>query len=649
MFARLSLSQKMITVIVLLLVMVFATITIVLSHQTNTGVLNLQRQTVVREASILSGLTELMVKEQKTAVRQNATSNVFKKELMENVSYPESREFLRLSESETAYSDYTFLADKNGTVVASTSPDFEGTRFSERDFWKGLSKGEKVFFEPYPQESKAGDPVSIVAAAIHNDEGILIGAFGIAVNITRFAEKHITNLKIGKEGYPYVLTDKGVPIVHPDPNTVMEDISSHGFISEVISSKASGFQEYTWEGMDKIQAFEKLKTMPWYICINTPRNELVALANTLSTTVIIISFITVILLSVIIYLIIRSILLNRFHRFSDVFGKGSKGDLTVRVADSNQDELGSLANHFNDFIENIQSLMKELSTSITDMSSYSQELSSTATEMASTAEELSSQSSVVASSSEQSTANVNTISSAAEQMSSNLEMVATSMEELTASVTEDAQNTQRESRLAHEAQDAADKTVNTMSKLETAAQKIGKVVEIIKDIADQTNLLALNATIEAASAGDAGKGFAVVANEVKELAKQSSQATDEIANQISEIQTSTMDAVEAIKGITGKISEVNSISEMIASSIEEQTATVHEAARNVTEASGAASEIAQNVSESARGLQEISSNIHGVNSAVRNTSEAASNIEKRSSDLSHMSGKLREKISTFKV
>jgi len=143
----------------------------------------------------------------------------------------------------------------------------------------------------------------------------------------------------------------------------------------------------------------------------------------------------------------------------------------------------------------------------------------------------------------------------------------------------------------------------------------------------------LNATIEAARAGEAGKGFAVVANEVKELAKQTAKATEDISQKFDAIQGDAQGAVEAIVQISGIINQINEISGVIASAVEEQSATTNEMTRNVHEA--------------AKGTSEIAHNITGVAQAANETTTGAADTQKAASELARMAGGLLSLVSRF--
>jgi methyl-accepting chemotaxis protein len=219
------------------------------------------------------------------------------------------------------------------------------------------------------------------------------------------------------------------------------------------------------------------------------------------------------------------------------------------------------------------------------------------------------------------------ISRAAGQVSGRVQAIASAAEQMKAAVREIAQGTSEGTMVASQAVAQAESANRIIGRLGQSSQEISTVVKMITGIAEQTNLLALNATIEAARAGGAGKGFAVVANEVKELAKETAQATEEISQKIEAIQSDTAAAVDAISAVGEIMKKIYDFQNMIASAVEEQSATT--------------STIGLEIDEAARGSGEIAENMTDVAEGARVAAGNATEIQSAASALFQMSGELQ--------
>jgi methyl-accepting chemotaxis protein len=296
-------------------------------------------------------------------------------------------------------------------------------------------------------------------------------------------------------------------------------------------------------------------------------------------------------------------------------------DLRARVQGAYAGDHAAIKTSINTMVEDLRGSIQSIGGNAEALSASSLQLDDISQQMAANAQETAAQTGVV--------------SAASEEVSKNLTVVATSSEEMLASIREIAKSANEAARMAKNAVAVADATNQTVQQLGDSSVEIGNVIKVITSIAEQTNLLALNATIEAARAGDAGKGFAVVANEVKELAKATAKATEEIGHKIEAIQGETKGAVAAIGQISQVISQIDDVSNAIASAVEEQTATTNEIGRNIAEA--------------ARGAGEIARNVSSVAEAAQSTAQGAAETRKAAKSLTEMSGRLQQVVGRFQA
>jgi len=318
----------------------------------------------------------------------------------------------------------------------------------------------------------------------------------------------------------------------------------------------------------------------------------------------------------------------------------------------------------------IYKVAKAVDSTVAKVSQVTTSLAALAEQLGRNVDDLVNQSNMVAGSAEEITVSVSTVASGAEeaatgvatmaegtsQVTRNINEVSEAMAAMNQAIGEISRNTAQGAAIADEAAQKTDTTFKLMEELAKISGEISNFIKTISAISGQTNLLALNATIEAARSGEAGKGFAVVAAEVKELANATKQATEQMTAQVETIQKSAEEAMKAITAVRDIIDKTREISQIIASSVEEQSSTVQtvtasvgesaEAARTVAsnseEVSTSVKEIARSSNDSSAGVQEVSKSINDIREVCTQVGEGSKNVNVQAESL-------RKEVSTLQT
>ncbi|WP_410770691.1 methyl-accepting chemotaxis protein [Fontibacillus sp. BL9] len=571
---------------------------------------------------------------------------------------PELRKLLELFVEKHPELEIITVGNQNGAWMKAPDPGNQDYDPRERDWYKAaLAKPDQtVILDPF-KSATTGNYNLFISRALPDGQGAITVSLDLA-NLNEMVKK----ISLGAKGYIYLLDRTNHFTSHPVQAVGAEAVGDH---LVKIQGEESGFLNYDNPDTGQPQSgyFTTNDLTGFKIVGVLQTNEFTKASMPIFWTALIVLCVSLIVAGIVLFLVIRSVT-RPIEGLNKSAKRVGEGYLNEEVITTRRDEIGQLAQNYNEMVGSIRTMVQDISEISSQLAASSEELTAGTEQNARTVEhvvglvqETSAGAEIQASVSAESAKTM-------EEMSTGIRKIA----EASGTIVESSQQTEQDVRFGsekvvlvgrqmEEIRRSTQESAELMHQMNDLSAQVSGMSSAISDIAVQTNLLALNAAIEAARAGEEGRGFSVVAGEVRKLAEQSRTTAEGIQQSIARMVEMTGKVYEVMnRDVTASVERGISVTEEaqsafreIESSTKKIAEQIHEVSAITEQMSASADEIADSVAQIAKTSSHSLDSFQSVTAATQEQLASMEEISSASDGLARMAAEMHGKIDHFKL
>lgn len=534
--------------------------------------------------------------------------------------------------------DNVFLARPDGSQINANGATLPSDNNDPRQ-WKwyqqALIAPNDVYFST-PSIAAATQSYVLSLGKVLSLNGTPVGVLGADVSMREILEQ-LKQIQLPGNGSAFFIDHSGMILGHNDSNALNKQVATlyPSLTSNTLQSlEASGGEKFLLNEKGQRLYVVPIDHQDEKLVLVLDNDLLLApLQRSLWTavgTLLIILVVSLVMVNALCMWLLRP--LSGMSRGLQVIASGD-GDLTQRITQLSDDEVGELGRHFNQFIGSLHTLISHVRQQAVQIGKESTFALNRSSDSAQSLAGLQQELTLVATA-------VTEMASATQEIAGNAERTAVTAQQSSASSLKGLELVRQTQGSIVDLSSEINAAAGVVHELSEYSQSISHVLTSIQSVAEQTNLLALNAAIEAARAGEHGRGFAVVADEVRMLSQRTQESTKSIQATVSNIQRITLNAVERMSNSTSLAERSVADAQLAYTSLEEIT----EAA---SEISGMSQQIASAAEEQSCVTEEITRNLISIKTLGEDLVEGSLAAEKQSLSLQEHANDLNGKVARF--